>query len=161
MNKKIKAGFTLIELLVVVLIIGILAAVAVPQYQKAVEKSRLTEALQTIHVAQDCFELFRLEHGSPSQQTSLLDMNCPIEPTERTVSSSDSFQTKNFAYASTGCYPAGWCRIEAFRDPNRMKYQLIFDTDEGKRCFTMDTDIGAYICNYLTAYGWEYNEGEE
>ena len=76
MQNKSRA-FTLIELLVVVLIIGILAAVAVPQYQTAVEKSRATEALVwTKHLA-EAEELYYMANGEYTNDLSKLGITVP------------------------------------------------------------------------------------
>lgn len=70
-------GFTLIELLVVVLIIGILAAVAVPQYQKAVVKSRMAEVLSFTRAMQTALESYYLANNSYTTDISQLDLTLP------------------------------------------------------------------------------------
>ena len=77
MLSKIKRGFTLIELLVVVLIIAILAAVALPQYQKAVEKSRATHALALLRTAYEQAAFYYMQHGTYPNTFDEMDLDIP------------------------------------------------------------------------------------
>ena len=71
-------AFTLIELLVVVLIIGILAAVALPQYQKAVEKSRATQAITLLKSVYNAAKAYQLASGSWPTDFDSLAVSIPF-----------------------------------------------------------------------------------
>ena len=72
-------GFTLIELLVVVLIIGILAAIAVPQYQKAVEKSRAAALPPILRPLAAAKKAYYMANGTHAHRFDELDVSLPAD----------------------------------------------------------------------------------
>ena len=73
-NNCCKKGFTLIELLVVVLIIGILAAIAMPQYKKAVWKSRTAELQTLTKSLVTAQQLYYLQNNTRPESFDVLDL---------------------------------------------------------------------------------------
>lgn len=89
-------GFTLIELLVVVLIVGILSAIALPQYELVVEKSRAAEAMVNAKAIQDACQ--RYEQRFPGQYANQRDQIADVQLKGGNWSDSKIFKTENFEY---------------------------------------------------------------
>ena len=121
MNKK---AFTLIELLVVVLIIGILAAIALPQYQKAVMKTRYAGLKNLTRSLAEAQEIYYLANNSYASRLDELDIGVMGEG-ENSPYYDES--TKNF----TAFYPWGYCKIKndyvyCQNVPIDMAYQIFY-----------------------------------
>lgn len=95
-------GFTLIELLVVVLIIGVLSAVALPQYTTSVEKSRAAEALTILGAWHQSAERYKLQKNRWPESLTKLDVEIPANG-------------KSFNFSATGGGGTGDYTITATR----------------------------------------------
>ncbi len=149
-KSRFPQGFTLIELLVVVLIIGILAAVALPQYQKAVEKSRVTEARIILNTLFKSYQLCALQNGENSEKcigTSMeenlflqSDISLPFSSI-KTDYDELNIETKDWAYGITTDL-----EINANRIPSNNYYLTLSLTDGTIVCHNWQGNTCVQLC---------------
>lgn len=113
-----KKAFTLIELLVVVLIIGILSAIALPQYTRAVGKSRVAEAKINLKNLQNAAQLNHLEGGNAADLNDMGSLSVQIS------------NSQNWTYEIYECCSAnGWgCRYTAYYKDGEHSIELLDNT---------------------------------
>ncbi len=146
-------AFTLIELLVVVLIIGILAAVALPQYRKAVEKARMTEAVIAVEKIAQANQLYKLANGTFTRNINDLDIDFS-GTTDGAYGSLPAKHTPYFIFAASN----EWGDVQRSiaivqRKPYGSKYYLNISIYGGKYCFAYSTasDYEKQLCAQFNA----------
>ena len=137
-------AFTLIELLVVVLIIGILAAIAVPQYQKAVFKARAIEAKSNLYTIAKAQQVFYLQNGYFTSDLTLLD-------TQITNANSIGYVCNTSTADNADC----WAIMDT------LKYNFaVWPSSVGHYCVAVKDSWGEKICKEEGSYIFDTSDGK-
>ena len=139
-DDEARGGFTLIELLVVVLIIGILAAVALPQYQVAVKKTNLAKYTAIVKALKEAEDVYFLANGTFTLEIDDLDVAIPHDNscTKGTSTAGQYYDCGNSRY---GVFKAGATTpTNAQAGDDSVRYLQFFDEtiSDGKNIYKDD-----------------------
>ena len=149
----------------VVLIIGILSAVAVPQYTKAVENARASEAQIIIKSLHNAMEVYTLANGADAtflgrNPTGTLDIDLSNLECNVPGESVTACCSENFCYEASIYNNGKSGRIStSYRGQH---YYLLYDDWEPqnprKECFFIyDDAVAEAVCKSFEAAGWVYS----
>lgn len=165
-----KQGFTLIELMIVVLIIGILSAIAMPQYTKAIEKARVSEALTMLNAIQKGVDIWLMENGYPNSTVELVGLSSAgdklakqmVIDAENALNCTGDTCKGKFFYYDAYCYNSG-CTTYA-SSTTKASYQLNMYKSKATRKWNKEccpgNDLGHAICDQLSGQGWTMGDGD-
>lgn len=145
-NQNLKLGFTLLELLVVVLIIGILAAIVLPQYKYAVAKAKFVQLKTAIKTIKEAETRYMLGNGDKTLDLSKLDVEIQGGKYENTGFGANTNIIFDWGNCQIAGEPGSYL-LACVLDKPHITYYRKFNLEQKICCAYADSgEIGKRLC---------------